>query len=211
MSSLKNKLKKLSFFTHYPKKNETLTINNVTEEYPSKKEMWDEWFEDTIYNADIVNQQKFIGSTVRFRYSHTTSGSGSRKIYKWYIDMQYHNVISDSNNFHSSQTGKWKYTRSGESTPYTKVFTLSPSVTTISTNSYETTSSTAPGKTKGCDSVITVSPYYDETNNIYYTGVQYTVNALNITTSYKEYNKSFQEPTWEGFWIDGTKLAKYYE
>lgn len=42
-SQLKQKFKKLSFFTHYPKEHETLTINNVTEEYPSKKEIWGEW------------------------------------------------------------------------------------------------------------------------------------------------------------------------
>lgn len=71
MSSLKNKLKKLSFFTHYPKKHETLTINNATEEYPSKKEMWEEWlkekensfaFDNPIYTA--TNGSASISATL---------------------------------------------------------------------------------------------------------------------------------------------------
>lgn len=71
MSSLKNKLKKLSFFTHYPKEHESLTINNVTEEYPSKKEMWEEWlkekensfaFDNPIYTA--TNGSASISATL---------------------------------------------------------------------------------------------------------------------------------------------------
>ena len=51
MSSLKDKLKKLSFFTHYPKKHETLTINNNSEEFSSKEEIWGEWFTNDYTNG----------------------------------------------------------------------------------------------------------------------------------------------------------------
>ena len=53
MSSLLNKLKKLSFFTHYPRETETITIDNVTETFPSKKSKWgDEWFSDYYINGN---------------------------------------------------------------------------------------------------------------------------------------------------------------
>ena len=69
-SQLKQKLKKLSFFTHYPKKHATLTINNVTEEYPSKKEMWVEWLKDR--NVLIFT---FTGTTLKQYNSGSFSGT----------------------------------------------------------------------------------------------------------------------------------------
>lgn len=51
MSSLLNKIKKLLFFTHYPKNHEVTTINNITEEFLGKNEKWNEWFSSYYING----------------------------------------------------------------------------------------------------------------------------------------------------------------
>ena len=71
MSSLKDKLKKLSFFTHYPKKHETLTINNNSEEFSSKEEIWGEWFTNDYTNGIWMFNELcvIIKFNVRARYT----------------------------------------------------------------------------------------------------------------------------------------------
>lgn len=86
MSSLRNKLKKLSFFTHYPKNHESLTINNVTEEYDSKEEMWNEWFGYYYFNGkwylnEPVTILKFTGTN--FVSDNSVHGDFSDSIVYW--------------------------------------------------------------------------------------------------------------------------------
>lgn len=86
MSSLKDKLKKLSFFTHYPKKHETLTINNNSEEFSSKEEIWGEWFTNDYTNGIWMFNElcviiKFIGKD--FISQNNAHGDFSDSIVNW--------------------------------------------------------------------------------------------------------------------------------
>ena len=103
-SQLKQKLKKLSFFTHYPKKHETLTINNVTEEYPSKKEKWKEWLEKE-RNAVVFT---FTGTTLTQYSSGSFSG----------IDM----IINYGDGTIETTTGTFDHTYSENGTYTVKIY-----------------------------------------------------------------------------------------
>lgn len=86
MSSLRDKLKKLSFFTHYPKKHETLTINNNSEEFSSKEEMWEEWFANYYSNGiwsfnEPFTILKYIGTD--FNNDSSYYGNFSNSIVNW--------------------------------------------------------------------------------------------------------------------------------
>ena len=103
-SQLKQKLKKLSFFTHYPKEHTTLTINNVTEEYPSKKEKWKEWLEKE-RNAVVFT---FTGTTLTQYSSGSFSG----------IDM----IINYGDGTIETTTGTFDHTYSENGTYTVKIY-----------------------------------------------------------------------------------------
>lgn len=109
MSSLRDKLKKLSFFTHYPKKHETLTINSNTEEFSSKEEMWNEWSSSVYINGKwLLNEPytalKFTSTTLSQYQSNTLIGSNI------IIDYGDGNVVTYEGDYSHTYTTNGNYT-----------------------------------------------------------------------------------------------------
>lgn len=182
MSTLKNKLKKLSFFTHYPKEHESITYNNVIEEYPSKEEMWDEWLTSQYDNGELcindINQKILVstGGTNKCGVYYTVEQRGSQRAIKLYIcDWMPQNITQQQN----------AYARfGGISTQQQIDFTTIAMIygTIIPNNTSPPTSGTI---------TVEVPSYQDDVNNIFYTGVTYKVNFTNLTESVQYYDVEY--------------------
>lgn len=173
-SQLKQKLKKLSFFTHYPKKHTTLTINNVTEEYLSKKEMWKKWLSRTTIDQTILKD---------------TSHPHECNIYLLSLSSRYYLMVRgwEPRNYSSKQTVSLQYTRNTGRTSsksgHMDGFTTGGYISfNLQSNTLEDFSGTF---------YVTIPEYLDEENNIYYTGVKYSVTATSPSTSYKYFTVNY--------------------
>ena len=184
MSALLNKFKKLSFFSHHPKQHQSININGNTEEYSSKKEVWDTWFNNVYANGvwymhefnEIINQDKLVqtGGEHKCGITYDTYQMGNNSIFFIYItDWRPKNADTEN------QMAITYYNNMSQET------ILSSNQITISIP-YQTT--------LGCDEyidegtiTIEVLPYINSTNKIYYEGVTYNVNYSNLTNLSVQY------------------------
>ena len=201
MSTLKDKLKKLSFFTHYPKEHESLTINNVTEEYSSKEEKWNIWLNNYTNGIwylgegydDIIDQHYIMHNDVEQKIGArvivdvgTQSGVSVRRytsrIKFWGID-EYHENQKAKITCINSAVGEqnWLNVDLEYGTTFRNVY---------QTNYLQT--STIPTSARNFTIIVEIPPYLDEENNIYYTGAKYQSDITNAPVS----NKSEGEATY---------------
>ena len=188
MSNLLNKLKKLSFFTHYPKKYEIITIDDMIEEYTSKEEMWEEWFANNIRSAKIVNQKALSDASVNMKRTYMKSGS---YYYHYVAITKYRPSV-----YHPSQTGcmRWYYYKDSSYRSHS-ISSSSLRNSTLETTGIKKTTTTAPDEVKYCNIQVVIYPYYDTVNNIYYTGVRFKATGSSLTSSAKSCTKSSLGPT----------------
>ena len=154
MSTLLDKLKKLSFFTHYPRKHESLTIDNVTEEYQSKEEMWDEWFSDY-----YVNGKWYIGeplTIIKLKNESVISGIYSGDFSNSVIDWGDGTIESPSTFTHTYSENK-EYIVKVVNAPYSEDFCFYQCDDLISINIPNIVTTLGMSCFYNCDNLISVN------------------------------------------------------
>lgn len=179
MSTLKDKLKKLSFFTHYPKEHESIEYNNVIEEYPSKEEKWDEWF-----NSEYINGKWYLNEYTNVVYqSELLPQQVSLKVRRQYVingnTYYYINSTQISNWLPSSKPSGQKTYNGVYFTNNGGYYVLADKINIYGASG----SNDIPSSMLSGTATITINPYYDASTDTYYTGVKYKVTYENLTTS----------------------------
>lgn len=200
MSSLRDKLKRLSFFTHYPRNHETLTIEGDSTDYQSKKEIWDTWSIPSnymkgavVFNGDInVYDQSTLTHTggihgCQLMYSRASTTSNGTKQYYWKIYLYNYQPYT----FHSSQYAELEYTNANATVHKVDKVTIGATRKTIYSTDKKTSTS-VPTDAKQGSFTLTIYPYYDSANHKFYTGVKYSVSFSSLTTSYKNFTVTYE-------------------
>lgn len=197
MTNIKENLKKLILFTHYPRKNETMVVDNNMINCPSKSEMWDNWELDestyengvfilsddvTIYDQTVLNSSggeygrkiKYIKTTTNNRFTY-------RFIIYYYYPQHYHNNQIVNFTFEDGEGHTINHP------PYDLIVETGYVFATIILDGE------LPAEDKNGSLTVKINPYYDTVNNNYYTGVEYKVEYTNLTESYQSFPIIYKE------------------
>ncbi len=151
--------------------------------------MWDTWTDIKYGGGVLSNNLTVVDQTVLYSTGgsnkiglyYSTATSSNRKKYKLFI--RYYCPAT----YHSSQTATATFVN-GSYTGSTT--TKSTSAIVIYSTAYS--SSDLSSRIKSGTITFTMPSYYDTTSNTYYTGVQYTCNFSELSTSIKYFGVTYQ-------------------